>query len=210
MNFFPASHPLPQSAKLINQAPSQVVFIPSDLSNTYLVNHWTNPSSYSSTDGSPYASNLINTTQTLPAPGGNDAQAAYAASPSSLVQITSGGEIYYIANAFSSGSAASGASWSKLSYTLEGGSSTGGSSSASGSMSGSASQTGSASASGQSGAQTSKASTSGGASGTASAGAGATSSGAAGKLQVGQVGWAVGGVAGVLSAVVLGGMATLL
>lgn len=196
---------------LTPQAPSQIVFVPSDLSNTYLVNHWTNPSSYSSTDGAPYASNLINTTQTLPAPQGKDAQAAYAASPSSLVQITTGGDIYYIASAFNGGSAVGGASWSKLGYSLSGAGS-GGSASASASATGAS---GSASASGSQG-QTSQASASAGGTASVSGGAAgasrsATSSGAAMSHKIGQVGVAgLMGAVGVVGAVMLGGLATVL
>ena len=208
------SHTSQRQGTLIPQAPSQIVFVPSDLSNTYLVNHWTNPSSYSSTDGAPYASNLINTTQTLPAPQGKDAQAAYAASPSSLVQITSGGDIYYIASAFNGGSAVGGASWSKLGYSLSGAGSGGSSASASASASG-AGASGSASATGSQG-QTSQASASAGGSASVSGGAAgasrsATSSGAAMSHKIGQVGVAgLMGAVGVVGAVMLGGLATVL
>ncbi|KAI9632354.1 uncharacterized protein MKK02DRAFT_40655 [Dioszegia hungarica] len=186
--------------------PTQLVYIPSDFSASYVVNHWTNPSSYASTDGSPYASNLINTTTTLPAPPTKDANAAYAASYQSLVQITTGGEINYIANAVGSGSATSGASWTKMNYALAGVS--GGSSasaSASGSATGSASS-GSASASGTG-------SRSASASGTASAsgsGAAAASSSRAAAGKVVQGGMGLVGIAGAAVVAAVAGVGMLL
>jgi hypothetical protein len=122
-----------------------MIFIPDDFSNTYLVSHWTNPGDYSSTSGAPFATDLINSTQILPAPSDKDTQAAYAASPSDVVQIASNGDIYYIAGAIANYQVASGASWTKMGYSLTGlggGASSSGSSS---SMSGSASATGSGS-----------------------------------------------------------------
>jgi hypothetical protein len=122
-----------------------MIFIPDDFSNTYLVSHWTNPGDYSSTSGAPFATDLINSTQILPAPSDKDTQAAYAASPSDVVQIASNGDIYYIAGGIANYQVASGASWTKMGYSLTGlggGASSSGSSS---SMSGSASATGSGS-----------------------------------------------------------------
>jgi len=134
------------------QAGSQMIFIPDDFSNTYLVSHWTNPGDYASTDGAPYATDLINSTQILPAPSDKDTQAAYAASPSDVVQVASNGDIYYIAGAISNYQVASGASWTKMGYSLAGlgggSSSTGSSSSMSGSASATSSGTASPSASG--------------------------------------------------------------
>lgn len=129
------------------QAGTQMIFIPDDFSNTYLVSHWTNPGDYSSTSGAPFANDLINSTQILPAPSDKDTQAAYAASPSDVVQIASNGDIYYIAGGISNYQVASGASWTKMGYSLAGlgGSSSGSSSSMSGSAS--ATSTGSSAAS---------------------------------------------------------------
>jgi len=184
-------------------APNSVVFVPSDFSSTYVIDHWTNPSSYSSTDGSPYAANLINTTSTLPAPPTKEAQAAYAASPSSLVQITTSGEINYIANAVGSGKAVSGATWSKLNYQLQG--ATGGSASSGSSSSASAS----ASAGGMSSASASASGTgSRSASGSASASAGsAAASAASSRAAAGQVATVSNGVLGGMGAMVLAVMA---
>jgi hypothetical protein len=143
-----------------------MIFIPDDFSNTYLVSHWTNPGDYSSTDGAPFATDLINSTQILPAPSNKDTQAAYAASPSDLVQVGSNGDIYYIAGGVANYQVASGASWTKMGYSLTG---LGGSSSSSGSSS---SASGSASATGSSSASASgSASKSGSATGSASSGA---------------------------------------
>jgi hypothetical protein len=150
-----------------------MIFIPDDFSNTYLVSHWTNPGDYSSTSGAPFANDLINSTQILPAPSDKDTQAAYAASPSDVVQIASNGDIYYIAGGISNYQVASGASWTKMGYSLTGlggGASSSGSSS---SMSGSSSATGTASSS---------ASSSGSGSGSGSA-ASSASSGAASATQ---------------------------
>jgi hypothetical protein len=124
-----------------------MVFVPNDFSDSYVVTHWTNPSTYSSTDGAPFATSLINTTQTLPAPSSKDTNAAYAASP---------GNIYYMTNPVGGDfTVQSGASWQKMSYSLSGAgsgssSSSNSSTSAGASGSGSASKTASATKSGSS------------------------------------------------------------
>lgn len=152
------------------QAGSQMIFIPDDLSNTYLVSHWTNPGDYSSTSGAPFATNLINSTQILPAPSDKDTQAAYAASPSDVVQIASNGDIYYIAGGISNYQVASGASWTKMGYSLTGlGGGSSSSASSSSSMSGSASATGTGSASASSSGSGSGSAASSASSGAASA-----------------------------------------
>jgi len=147
-----------------------MIFIPDDFSNTYLVSHWTNPGDYSSTSGAPFATNLINSTQILPAPSDKDTQAAYAASPSDVVQIASNGDIYYISGGISNYQVASGASWTKMGYSLTGlGGGSSSSASSSSSMSGSASATGTGSASASSSGSGSGSAASSASSGAASA-----------------------------------------
>jgi hypothetical protein len=137
-----------------------MIFVPSDFSDTYVVSHWTNPSSYSDTSGAPYSTSLINTTQILPAPSSQDSNAAYAASPYALVQIDSTGAIYYLSNPVGADyTVQSGASWTQMSYSYAvsgatASSSASGSASASGASSG-ASGTASASKSGSSASTTS-------------------------------------------------------
>ncbi|KAL1410226.1 hypothetical protein Q8F55_004231 [Vanrija albida] len=102
-----------------NTVPYQVLYVPNDFSNSYVVTHYTDPASFNVTTGSPMPASLINSTQILPPPTSKDTNAAYAASDSSIVQIDTKGDIYYIANAVSSWQVAPGASWSKLSYSLK-------------------------------------------------------------------------------------------
>lgn len=98
-----------------------MLFVPEDVSNSYIVTHWTNPASWNLTDGSPIPLNLLNTTQTLPAPPSKDGQAAYAASASSLVQIDTQGNIHYLENAVNSDyTVNSGAQWTKMNYQFTG------------------------------------------------------------------------------------------
>lgn len=104
-----------------NNAGTQMIFIPDSASNTYVVTHWTNPGDYASTDGAPFATDLINSTQLLPAPSTQNGQAAYAASPSDIVQVNPNGDIYYLAGAINNYQVNSGASWAKMSYSLSGG-----------------------------------------------------------------------------------------
>ncbi|KAK4687433.1 hypothetical protein P7C73_g2682, partial [Tremellales sp. Uapishka_1] len=165
-----------------NDVQYQMVFIPTDFSNTYVVTHWTDPGNYATTSTVPFTSSLINSTQILPAPSSQDANAAYAASDTALVQIDAAGDLYYITGAFTpSFDVATSASWTKMSYTLAGtggtvssssSSSTSASASASSSASASASSSVSASGSSASAAATTSASP---ASGSASASAAATS-----------------------------------
>jgi hypothetical protein len=166
-----------------------MVFIPNDFSSTYVVTHYTDPSSYNITTSAPFAASLINSTQILPAPTSNDQAAAYAASDTSLVQIDSEGNIYYITNAVSTSdyTVQGGAAWTKMSYTLAGtgGTNVAGSSSAASASaaSTSGSTTASASASAAAGSGSAKAGSttaSGQASGAASASASPSSTGAAG------------------------------
>ncbi|WWC87658.1 uncharacterized protein L201_002548 [Kwoniella dendrophila CBS 6074] len=153
-----------------NSVPYSMVFIPNDFSNTYIATHWTDLGNYETTTGAPFATNLINSTQTLAAPTSQDKTASYAASPYDLVQIDSAGDIYYYPTPVNSDyTVSSGGSWQKLSYSLPG---TGGSSSSSNSTS-SASPSGSASASASGSAASGSAA---GASKTASGSAGASAS----------------------------------
>ena len=182
--------------------PYQIVFVPNDFSSTYIITHWTDPGDYTKTDSAPMAQNLINSTQILPAPSSQDSQAAYAASPDSLVQIDSNGDIYYLTNAFTSSyTVASSPSWSKLSYSLSGVSGgTGGASSAAASVSASASGSGMSRSAGSASATASGSAsrTSAGAGASASA-ASARPSGAAGTqtgaIRLDAIGLAVGLVA---------------
>ncbi|KAL7419792.1 hypothetical protein Q5752_005708 [Cryptotrichosporon argae] len=166
-----------------NDVPYQIVFVPDDFSGSYVVTHWTDLSNYATTSDAPMALSLVNSTQTLPAPTSQDAQAAYAASDTALVQIDADGNIYYMLSAVNADyTVASSPSWTKMSYQLSGGSVSSSSiASASASTSGSASTTisgSSATASGAS-ATASGASKSGSAtvsaSGSASASASSTS-----------------------------------
>ena len=98
-----------------------MVFVPNDFSSSYVVTHWTDPGNYQTVDTAPFAQTLINTTQTLPAPSSKDQAAAYAASNTALVQIDSNGDIYYMTNAVQGDyNVASGANWTKMTYSLPG------------------------------------------------------------------------------------------
>jgi len=127
-----------------------MVYVPNDFSNTYVVTHWTDPGDFTKTDSAPMAQNLINSTQILPPPTSKDTLAAYAASPESLVQIDSNGDIYAMANAYTSSyTVSNNPTWTKLGYSLAGvagstGSSSSAASSASSASSASASASGSA------------------------------------------------------------------
>jgi hypothetical protein len=98
-----------------------MLFVPDDFSNTYVVTHWTNPGDPSSLLNRTMAENLVNSTQTLPAPTSQDKQAAYACSDTSCAQIDSKGDIYYIANALGTDfTVQSGATWSKMGVAVTG------------------------------------------------------------------------------------------
>ena len=189
--------------------PYQMVFVPNDFSNSYVVTHWTDPGNYLTTNTAPMALSLVNSTQILPAPTSKDPLAAYAASPESLVQIDSNGDIYYISNAVGSDyTVQSGASWQKLSYTLSGVSGSGSSSNSTTSASPSGSASAGASGSATSGSSASRSATSASgaaASGSSSAGA-STPSGAAGTSVEG-VRFNLMGVA--MGAVAMGAMVLL-
>lgn len=153
-----------------NQAGDQVVFVPNDFSATYVVTHWTSPSTVGQTSDAPAGINTyINTTQTLPAPSSKDTSSSFASSDTSLVQLDGSGALYYLTGAYGNGwQVSSSAQWAKMSYTLAGMS--GGSSSSSGGSSSSSS----ASATGSQAAMSGSA-TSGSGSATNSASAAATS-----------------------------------
>jgi len=126
------------------QVPLQMVFVPNDFSNSYVITHWTDPSNYATTSDAPFATSLINTTQILPAPTSKDAQASYAASNTALAQIDSAGNIYYIASVVQSDyDVSTSPTWTKMSYTLAG---TGGTVSSSNTTSNSTSAAGAAGA----------------------------------------------------------------
>lgn len=104
-----------------NQVPLQMVFVPNDFSNSYVVSHWTDPGNYATTSDAPFAQNLINSTQLLPPPTSKDAQASYAASDTAIVQIDSAGDLYYITSAVqASYDVSTSPSWTKMSYSLAG------------------------------------------------------------------------------------------
>jgi hypothetical protein len=147
---FPASHGQAASFFLAStDAQLQFAYVPDDFSSTYIITHWTSPSTAGSTDGAPDGiSSFINSTQILPAPSSKDTASVYAASTSSLVQLTSSGELYYINALPSTGgyAVAGDAAWAKIGYTASGGNSSTGGSSSTGSAS-AASATGSKAAS---------------------------------------------------------------
>lgn len=99
-----------------DSAPFQMLYVPDDFSQTYVVTHWTNPGDYLNTTGAPMGAALINSTQLLPPPELKDVDAAYAASVSDVVQINNKGEIYYIQNAVTKYNVDSDAKWQKLNY----------------------------------------------------------------------------------------------
>ncbi|KAK8861374.1 hypothetical protein IAR55_002193 [Kwoniella newhampshirensis] len=104
-----------------DNVPYQIVFVPNDFSNTYILTHWTDLGDYTVTSDAPFATNLINSTQTLPAPSSQDNAAAYAASPYALVQIDTSGNINYLSSPVGSDyTVASGATWQRMSYSLSG------------------------------------------------------------------------------------------
>lgn len=141
-----------------NSSPQQMLFVPNDFSSSYVVTHWTNPGDYSSMQGVPFAQDLINSTQILPAPTSQDKQAAYACSTDSCVQIDTKGDIYYISGAIKSDSTVDGsATWSKMGYSLGGGSASSGNSTTSSTDTGAASSASNSA----SGASATQASTSG-------------------------------------------------
>lgn len=177
-----------------------MIFIPDDFSNTYVVTHWTNPGDYSSTSGAPFANDLINSTQILPAPSNKDTQAAYAASPSDVVQVGSNGDIYYIAGGIANYQVASGASWTKMGYSLAG---LGGSSATSGSSSSSSNSGGSATMS-MTGSASSGASSTGSGSGSGTAASSAPSATQSGNGAGTVSGLRLDMAAGVMGLVTLG------
>ncbi|WVQ79164.1 hypothetical protein IAT38_001260 [Cryptococcus sp. DSM 104549] len=181
-----------------DNVPYSMVFIPDDFSNTYIATHWTNLGDYSSLTDVPFDTSLINSTQTLPAPSTQDTTAAYAASPGSIVQITSSGDIYYLANPVQADyTVSSSATWEKLGYSLSGTGASSSSSSASSSASGTASASGSAAASGSgSSAASGSATGSAAASGSSAASTGGASSAAVAGVAKGDLlGLALGAVA---------------
>ncbi|WRT65487.1 uncharacterized protein IL334_002430 [Kwoniella shivajii] len=174
-----------------DSVPYSMVFVPNDFSNTYIATHWTNLGDYSVTTDAPFATNLINSTQTIAAPTSQDKTAAYAASPYDLVQIDSQGDIYYYATPVNSDyTVSSSGSWQKLSYSVSG--ATGSSSSTNSTTS--AAPSGSASASASASAASGSASASKAASGTSSASAkasGASASASASASSASSAGTAV-------------------
>ncbi|GHJ89848.1 hypothetical protein NliqN6_6250 [Naganishia liquefaciens] len=197
---FPTQHgvaiPVPAGD---NSAGDVMVFVPDDFSQTYVVTHWTSPSTAGQTSDAPAGiQNYINSTQTLSAPTSQDVLASYAASDTALVQMDSQGALYYVTGAFGNGwQVPSGLAWEKSGYTLAGVTGSGGASSSSAA---SGSMTASSSAATASGVTTASrtagaSSASNGASRTSSsAGSAATTSPASGAAA------ALGGVNGALLA----------
>ncbi|OCF34632.1 hypothetical protein I316_03673 [Kwoniella heveanensis BCC8398] len=147
-----------------DNVPYSMVFVPNDFSNTYIATHWTDLGDYTVTTGAPFATDIINSTQTVSAPTSQDKAASYAASPYDLVQIDTTGQIYYYNNVINSDyTVPSGGSWQKMSYAL-----TGGSASSSNSTSSSAAPSGSASASASGASASQSGSATGSATGSAS------------------------------------------
>ncbi|KAJ9126248.1 hypothetical protein QFC24_001974 [Naganishia onofrii] len=162
-----------------NSAGDVMVFVPDDFSNSYVVTHWTSPSTAGQTSDAPAGiADYINSTQTFSAPTSHDTDSSYAASDSAMVQIDSTGALYYVTGAFGNGwQVPSGLSWQKLGYTLAGVTSTGSSNSSSTSSSTAASSSATASRSGAASSGAAAASSSA-ASKTSSAGASAGSAAA--------------------------------
>ncbi|KAJ9094316.1 hypothetical protein QFC19_008001 [Naganishia cerealis] len=156
---FPTQHgkaiPVPAGDNSVNipsphcYANDVMVFVPDDFSNSYVVTHWTSPSTAGQTSDAPAGiSNYINSTQTFSAPTSHDVDSSYAASDTAMVQIDSTGALYYVTGAFGNGwEVPSGLSWKKLGYTLAGVSGSNTSSTAASSSSSSAAATSSGSAS---------------------------------------------------------------
>lgn len=168
--------------------PYQMVYVPNDFSQSFVITHWTDPGDYTRTSTAPMSLSLVNSTQLLPAPSSQDTLAAYAASDNSIVQIDTKGDIYYLSNAVSNFAVSSSASWQKLGYSLSG--TSGGSTSASGSASGSASATGSATSASRSGGASKSAGTSASGSAQSGSASAAASSGAA-LVTVGEIKWSM-------------------
>lgn len=145
-----------------NSTPYQNLFVPKDFSGAYVTTHWTDLGNYSITSDSPMSLSLVNSTQSFPVPTSQDAQAAYACSPSACVQIDTTGNIYYVDNAISSYQVASGAAWTKMGYSLTAASSTAAAASGTG-ASGSASGSTAAAAASKTGATAKTSSTASGA-----------------------------------------------
>lgn len=79
-----------------NLPPQQMLYVPEDFSNTYVVTHWTNKDDPSKTDGSPMNKDLINTAQVLPPPTCQDKDASYACAGATCAQVDKDGNVYYI------------------------------------------------------------------------------------------------------------------
>lgn len=99
-----------------DRPPYQMLFVPDDFSQSYVVTHWTDPGDYLNTTNSPVGQALINSTQLLPPPDLKDIDAAYAASINDIVQINNKGEIHYLAGAIQKYNVNSDAKWQKLNY----------------------------------------------------------------------------------------------
>ncbi|OCF58136.1 hypothetical protein L486_04166 [Kwoniella mangroviensis CBS 10435] len=183
-----------------DSVPYSMVFVPNDFSNTYIATHWTNLGDYTVTSDAPFATDLINSTQTIPAPTSQDKTASYAASPYDLVQVDSAGDIYYYATPVNADyTVSSSGSWQKLSYSVSGGSTSSTNSTSSASSSASASASGSQASGSAAASKTASGSSSASASGSAaSSSSSSTASSGAGKNVVARgdlLGLAVGVIA---------------
>ncbi|WVW79922.1 hypothetical protein I302_101892 [Kwoniella bestiolae CBS 10118] len=162
-----------------DSVPYSMVFVPNDFSNTYIATHWTDLGDYSITTGAPFATDLINSTQTIAAPTSQDKTASYAASPYDLVQIDSNGDIYYYATPVNADyTVSSGGSWQKLGYSLSGGSSSSSNSTSSAAASGSATASGSSASGSATASRSASHSSSASASGSAASASSSAASGA--------------------------------
>ncbi|KAK6907122.1 hypothetical protein I203_101111 [Kwoniella mangroviensis CBS 8507] len=183
-----------------DSVPYSMVFVPNDFSNTYIATHWTDLGDYTVTSDAPFATDLINSTQTIPAPTSQDKTASYAASPYDLVQVDSSGDIYYYATPVNADyTVSSSGSWQKLSYSVSGGSTSSTNSTSSASSSASASASGSQASGSAASSKTASGSSSASASGSAASSSSSSSaSSGAGKSVVARgdlLGLAVGVVA---------------
>ncbi|KIY46912.1 hypothetical protein FISHEDRAFT_46334 [Fistulina hepatica ATCC 64428] len=93
---FPATHGQTTSIFQEDGVQLEFVFVPDDCSATYVIDV------------------LTNTTQTLAAPSANDSSAVYFASPYSIVQLASTGEISYLPYVYDDNTTNAAATWSSV------------------------------------------------------------------------------------------------
>ncbi|GMK54613.1 hypothetical protein CspeluHIS016_0111990 [Cutaneotrichosporon spelunceum] len=119
-NNFPAQSGQAVSLATANSTlpPYQMLFVPNDLSSSFIVTHYTADWSWNDTTRAPMAVSLVNSTQELPAPTAKDTEASYACSETHCVQMDTQGNIYYINAVGADYTVTPGAKWDKMSYKL--------------------------------------------------------------------------------------------